>query len=73
MPQEIVEVPITGKITAVKVSIGSTVKEGDEICTLESMKMQNPVLSPVGGVVKELKVAPGQTVKSGETLAVIEY
>ena len=73
MPQEIVEVPITGKITAVKVTVGSTVKEGDVVCILESMKMQNPILSPVGGRVKEIKVAPGQTVKSGEVIAVIEY
>ena len=73
MPQEIVEVPITGKITVVKVTVGCTVKEGDVVCILESMKMQNPILSPVGGSVKEVKVVPGQTVKSGEVIAVIDY
>lgn len=70
---EIIEVPLTGKITAVKVSAGSKVKEGDVLCLLESMKMQNPIMAPVSGTVKEVKVAAGQLVKSGEKLVTIEY
>lgn len=36
--QEIVGVPITGKIISVNIEIGDEVKEGDTICLLESMK-----------------------------------
>ena len=73
MPQEIVEAPIPGKILTVQVSNGSQVKEGDVICLLESMKMENPILTPVSGVIKELKVSPGQFVQTGAVIAVIEF
>jgi len=70
---ETVEVPLTGKIIDVKASVGDKVKEGDIICILESMKMENPILSPVSGVVKEIQVSAGQSVKAGGVIAVIEY
>jgi len=73
LAQEIVEVPITGKIMSVVANVGDKVSEGDVICVLESMKMENPIVAPVGGTVKEIKVKPDQTVKPGDVIAVIEY
>ena len=73
MARESVEVPITGKVISVDVKVGDTVKEGDTICVLESMKMENPILSPVDGSVVEIGVAADQVVKPGEVIAVIEY
>ena len=73
MAQEIVEVPITGKITSVEVKAGDEVKEGDVICLIESMKMENPILAPVAGKITEIKVSEGQTVETGNVIATIEY
>ena len=73
MPQEIIEVPITGKILSVNVKPGDEVKEGDTLCVLESMKMENPILAPVDGTVSQVGVNPDQVVKPGETIATIEY
>ena len=73
MPQEIVEVPITGKIISVDVKPGDEVKEGDIICVLESMKMENPILAPVDGTISQVGVNADQVVKPGETIAIIEY
>ncbi len=73
MPQEIIEVPITGKIISVEVKPGDEVKEGDTICILESMKMENPILAPVDGTITEVGVTAEQVVKPGETIAIIEY
>ena len=73
MAQETIEVPITGKIIEVKVKEGDEVKEGDVLCLLESMKMENPILAPVGGTVTKVGVATDQTVKPGDIVAVIEY
>jgi glutaconyl-CoA decarboxylase len=70
--QEIVEVPITGKIISVNVKAGDEVKEGDILCILESMKMENPILAPVDGTVSEVGVSADQVVKPGETIAIIE-
>ncbi|HET6477732.1 MAG TPA: biotin/lipoyl-containing protein [Dehalococcoidales bacterium] len=73
MAQENVQVPITGKIISVNVKTGDAVAEGDIICTLESMKMENPILAPVGGTIAKVAIASDQTVKPGDTIAVIEY
>ena len=73
MAQETIEVPLTGKITTVNLKQGDKVGEGDVICLLESMKMENPILAPVSGTIAEIGVAPEQVVKPGETIAIIEY
>ncbi len=73
MAQERVEIPITGKIISVNVSQGSVVKEGDTLCLLESMKMENPILAPVGGTVIEINLSSEQVVEAGDLVAVIEY
>jgi len=73
LASEIIEVPIAGKMMSIKVAVGNRVNEGDVICTIESMKMENPILSPVSGIVKELRVSPAQLVKAGNVIAVIEY
>jgi len=73
LARETVEVPITGKIISVNVKAGDEVKEGDVLCTLESMKMENPILAPVDGTITEIGVAVEQVVKPGEIIAVIEY
>lgn len=72
MGKETVEAPIPGKIVSVKVSVGDKVEEDQELCSLQSMKMQNPILSPVDGTVTEVKVKVEQTVETGEVLVVIE-
>ena len=73
MAREIIEAPLPGKIVLVEVTVGNTVKEGGVICTIEAMKMENPILSPVKASVIEVAVSPGQIVKTGDKLAVIEY
>lgn len=73
MAQEIVEVPIAGKIMSVESKVGDTVSEGDVICYIESMKMENPILAPVDGTITELKASTGQVVEAGSLLAIIEY
>ena len=73
MAQEKVEFPITGRIISVNASEGSVVNEGDILCLLESMKMENPILAPVGGTVTEIKISEGQVVEAGDLVAIIEY
>ena len=48
------------------------VAEGDEICILESMKMEIPVVTEVPGVVREIHVEPGQSVREGDLIARID-
>jgi biotin carboxyl carrier protein len=73
LAQEVIEVPITGKVLSLEVSVGDSVGEGDIVCFVESMKMENPILTPVAGKVAEIKVAKGDAVEVGATIAIIEY
>jgi len=73
MPQEKVEVPISGKIISVDCKAGDTVKEGDILCVIESMKMENPIMAPVGGTIKEVGVVAGKNVNDGDLIAIIVY
>ncbi len=73
MAKETVEVPISGKIISVEVKVGDVVKEGDTLCVIESMKMQNPIMAPVAGTIKEVGVSTDKTVREGELVAIIEY
>ncbi len=73
MAKEIMEVPITGKIISVETKVGDMVQEGDTICFIESMKMENPILAPVAGKITEIKISAGQVVSTGDLIAIIEY
>jgi len=73
MAQEIIEAPLPGKVLQVNVTVGNTVEEGGVVCTIEAMKMENPILSPVKGSVVEVAVSAGQVVKVGDKIAVVEY
>jgi biotin carboxyl carrier protein len=73
LAQEKVEFPITGKITSVNVKVGDAVKEGDTLCLIESMKMENPILAPVAGTITEINISVGELVETGNLVAIIEY
>ena len=73
MAQENVEFPIPGKVLSVNVSQGSQVKEGDVLCMLESMKMENPILAPCSGTITKIDISAGQVVEGGDLVAIIEY
>ncbi len=64
--------PMQGTIVKVVVAEGDTVTEGDTICVLEAMKMENAIVADKDGTVTKLNVEAGQAVGSGDILAVIE-
>ena len=73
MALEKMEAPLPGKIISVSVKPGDKIAEFGEICVIEAMKMENPILATVSGVVKEVSVSGGKIVKAGEVIAIIEY
>ncbi|MCS7197476.1 MAG: biotin/lipoyl-binding protein [Candidatus Bipolaricaulota bacterium] len=72
MAHEIVEAPLAGKILQIHVRVGDRVAEGDTLCTLEALKMENAIVAPISGTVKEIRISPGQAIKAGEPMIVIE-
>ncbi len=63
--------PLQGTVFKVVAEKGATVQEGDLICVIEAMKMENEITAHKAGVVTELGVAVGSAVAIGDTLAVI--
>jgi biotin carboxyl carrier protein len=72
MSREIIESHMPGIIRNIDVAVGDRVKEGDVLCLLEAMKMENPIVAPVGGRIAEINVSDGQAVKRGQALFAIE-
>ena len=72
MAQEIVEAPITGTVISIEVNVGDKVSEGDVLLYIESMKMENPILTPVNGTITEIKIAAEQVVETGAHLMTID-
>ena len=68
----VVKSPLPGSIVKVVAAAGQSVKRGDLLLTMESMKMENQVLSEVEGTVKAVLVQPGQNVMQDDKLVEIE-
>lgn len=60
--------PLAGRVTAVMVTVGQEVKEGDHLVTLEAMKMNTFVFAPKNGKVAEIQTAVGSAVEEGQSL-----
>jgi pyruvate carboxylase subunit B len=61
-----------GMVLSVKVDVGDLIGEGDIVCVIEAMKMENTIHAPHGGVVKEIFIAEGDAVSSGHVLMCID-
>lgn len=60
--------PLPGTVLSVAVAPGERVAVGQELCTLEAMKMKNLIRATHAGTVTEVLVSPGQTVKHNQLL-----
>ena len=65
--------PMPGKIIALNVDAGASVKRGDVLLVMEAMKMEHSILAPADGTVTELFFAVGDQVPEGAELAAMEH
>lgn len=56
--------PMPGAIVSIAVQVGQTVVDGQDLCIIEAMKMQNLIKSQREGKIKSI------TVKAGDSVAV---
>ncbi|MBC8262918.1 MAG: hypothetical protein H8E47_02190 [Anaerolineales bacterium] len=61
-----------GKIIRVMVEPGQKVEEGDSVCVLEAMKMENELHAHQSGAVRAVHVKPGDDVEKDQVLVEIE-
>lgn len=64
--------PMPGAVVSVSVAPGDTVVDGQELCIIEAMKMQNILKSEREGVVKSVTVKAGDSVTVDELLIEFE-
>jgi biotin carboxyl carrier protein len=61
-----------GKIIRVMVEPSQQVEEGDPVCVLEAMKMENELHAHQSGTVRAVRVKPGEDVEKDQVLVEIE-
>jgi acetyl-CoA/propionyl-CoA carboxylase biotin carboxyl carrier protein len=64
--------PMPGQVLLVHATQGDSVREGDPVVVLESMKMELVLTAPLDGTVAELNVAVGDRVTVDQTMARIQ-
>jgi acetyl-CoA/propionyl-CoA carboxylase biotin carboxyl carrier protein len=66
------ESPLQGNMWKVLVEQGQAVEEGQLICIIEAMKMENEITAHKAGVIETLSVKEGEPVASGAPIATIK-
>ncbi len=64
--------PLQGNVFKVPVSEGDEVSQGDLVCVIEAMKMENEITAHKSGKITQLAAKEGAAVNSGDLLAKIE-
>ena len=60
--------PMPGTIVSTSVQAGDTVVEGQQLCIIEAMKMQNVMRAEISGVIDQVNVKAGDSVAVDELL-----
>ena len=60
--------PMPGLVVTMEVAVGQTVREGEIVCVIEAMKMQNIIRAERDGVVKQVGPKAGDSVAADEVL-----
>jgi biotin carboxyl carrier protein len=68
----VMEAPMPGLVTSIKVAPGDHVTKGTTLLILEAMKMENVIAAPHEATIKEIKVKVGQAVERGFPLVEFE-
>lgn len=71
VPEGAILCGMAGLILSIDVQSGDNVREGDQLATIEAMKMRRRVLAKSGGVVKEIRAKEGEIVDSADILMVV--
>jgi urea carboxylase len=63
--------PVSGSVWKIASTAGQSVKAGDVLVLVESMKMELPITAPMDGVITQLRCAEGRAVLVAQTLLIM--
>jgi biotin carboxyl carrier protein len=66
------QAPMPGRIVNIAVNVGDSLEVGDEILSLEAMKMENVLKAEGIGIVKEINISNNDVVEKGTVLIEFE-
>ncbi len=69
--QDTLPSPLQGNMWKVLVKQGDTVQEGQLLCIIEAMKMENEITAHKAGTIVELPIAEGEPIQAGAPIATI--
>ncbi len=64
--------PMPGKVIALQVSEGETVRSGDTVVVVEAMKMEHSIVAPIDAKIKQVFFQVGDQVEEGDRLIRLE-
>jgi propionyl-CoA carboxylase alpha chain len=64
--------PMPGLVVSIDVELGQEVQEGEAVCIVEAMKMQNIIRAEANGTVKAINVAAGDSVAADAIMVEFE-
>jgi acetyl-CoA/propionyl-CoA carboxylase, biotin carboxylase, biotin carboxyl carrier protein len=66
-----IESPLQGNMWKVVVKQGDTVEEGQLLCIIEAMKMENEIMAHKAGTITALPIEEGKPISAGDPIATI--
>nr|MBA3808539.1 acetyl-CoA carboxylase biotin carboxyl carrier protein subunit [Solirubrobacterales bacterium] len=64
--------PLQGNMWKVLVKAGDEVQEGQLLCIIEAMKMENEITAHKSGTIAELPISEGAPIQAGAPIATIK-
>lgn len=71
LENHLLKAPMPGIIEKIPVSVGTAVKKGDVIMSMEALKMEIDIIAPQNGVITDIKVSAGKRVLTDDILAIL--
>ena len=67
-----VRAPLPGTVVEINVALGDSVTQGQVLCVLEAMKMNNPIQATHAGTVRRIMISVGQQVQHDAPLMIVD-
>jgi biotin carboxyl carrier protein len=72
MPDIKIVTEVAGRVCALPLQTGTSIRAGDDVAFIEAMKMEIPVSSPAMGKIKSVLVELDDVVAEGQAVVILE-
>ncbi len=69
---KIIKCPMPGLVISIDIEQGQIIEDGDKLCTIEAMKMENIIRSEVAGVIKKIHCKEGESLSTDQIMIEFE-